>query len=269
MPFRLGCVPYVNARPLVALFEAEPSLGVEVVYDVPSRLPRLLRSGEADAVLVSSHFALSTDGARAAAGTGICSDGPVESVRLFSKVHPKNVRSLALDASSMTSNALALSWLRERHGASPASEPCPHDLAAMLAGHDAAVLIGDNGMRPGLKAAHVFDLGQEWTAWTGLPFVWALWVGFDGLSPRLAGLLDQARDWSGLGRGATATDRSDRVVQDAAAESGLDPSPVRAYLEQTMVFRVGERERQGLRRFAALTGGQEPRWVEAERPVGV
>lgn len=269
MAFRLGCVPYVNARPLVALFEAEPNLGVEVVYDVPSRLPAMLASGQADAVLVSSHFALTTLGARAATGTGICSDGPVESVRLFSRVPPAEIHSLALDQSSMTSNALAIAWLRERHGATPAAEPCPPNLARMLTEHDAAVLIGDNGMRPGLAAAHVHDLGYEWTDWTGLPFVWAMWVGFEGLTPRLAGLLDRAREWTGLGRGGRPGPQASVVVGSAAAESGLAPDAVRAYLERTMVFRLGERERAGLDRFSALVGGASPVWVEAERPVGV
>ena len=49
--FRVGCVPFVNARPLVAAFDA-PNDWVEVVYDVPSKLPALLDSGEVDAILV-------------------------------------------------------------------------------------------------------------------------------------------------------------------------------------------------------------------------
>lgn len=249
---RLGCVPYANALPLVALFEDEPGLGVEVAYDVPSRLPEMLAQGAAAAVLVSSWYFLANPSLKAARGVCIGSQAEVLSVRLFSKVPFPEVRSLALDHSSMTSNALALAILRGRYGADPFGEACPPDLTSMLADHDAALLIGDPGMIADGSGLNVLDLGSAWTEWKGLPFVWALWVGGGGLDERLAGLLLEARDHTGLGSdGDGTTEAGLRTL--ARAEGQLGPSASR-YLQEAVSYRIGPREEAALAEFASVAG---------------
>ncbi len=91
-----------------------------MIFDVPSKLPALLGSGGADAVLVSSTDALRVAGRRMATGVCIGSDGPVKSVRLFSKRPFDQIETLALDAASMTSNSLARILLAELHSVPPA-----------------------------------------------------------------------------------------------------------------------------------------------------
>lgn len=198
MTYTVGCVSYVNAIPLVMRFEdwGERS-PVRVIYDVPSRLPALLESGEAQAILVSSIDALRVPGRRMAAEVCIGSHGPVKSVRLFSKVPPKEIRTLALDASSMTSNRLARVILAERYDTDPEVVTLPPDLHSMLERADACVLIGDIGMTADGTGLHVLDLGEEWRRLTGKPFVWAAWIGNEGLTPELAGWLAAgAESWS-------------------------------------------------------------------------
>lgn len=257
---RLGSVPYVNALPLVAQFEDDPGLGIQVVYDVPSRLPAMLEGGEVAAVLVSSWHVLANPDLRAARGVCIGSQGAVESVRLFSQVPFAEVRSLALDQSSMTSNTLALAILRSRFGAEPEAEPCPPDLAAMLGAHDAALLIGDAGMEAQGEGLHVLDLGAAWLEWKGLPFVWALWVGGEGLDDRLAARLLEARDYTGLGSDGAGPNEAGRQVL-ARAEGQAGPT-AGAYLQHAVSYRVGPREEAALCEFAseAGLGGVELRW---------
>ncbi|MCH8979654.1 MAG: menaquinone biosynthesis protein [Armatimonadetes bacterium] len=243
--YRVGCVPFVNARPLVAWFESsEAPDGVEVVYEVPSKLPAMLDSGAVDVVLASSVEALQTPDRTAAEGVCIGSFGAAESVRLFSRVPFNEIRSLALDQSSMTSNALALGLLDEVYGARPASENCPPDQKAMLADHDACLLIGDIGMQASGDGLHVLDLGEAWTSAHGLPFVWALWIGRQDLEPRLAGLLNDALDW-GMAN-------MDQVVEDTVGRSGWDHETCRRYLADTMRFQLDEEALKGLQAFAAL-----------------
>ena len=91
--YTVGCVSYVNAIPLVEMFEEMGAASpVRVLYDVPSRLPALLESGEADAIFVSSVDGLRVADCRLAEGVCI-----VKSVRLFSKVPPAEIQKLALD----------------------------------------------------------------------------------------------------------------------------------------------------------------------------
>lgn len=263
MRFRLGCVPYVNARPLVHWFETNPSLGVEVVYDVPSRLPAMLLSGAADAVLASSFDALANPDRRAAANVSISSLAKAESVRLFSRRPLGEIASLAFDASSLTSNHLALVLLRERYGVSPITMTRPPDLQAMLAEADACVLIGDIGMRTVGEGLFVLDLGEAWTAHTGLPFVWALWIGQQGLTPKLAGLLQQAP--------LEAQATFDQVVNEAALRSGWPEELCRRYLSDVMNYELTDRHRQGLATYAEKMASmglidqmRTPEWVEGQ-----
>ncbi len=201
MRFTVGSVPYVNAIPLVLWFEElGDSSPVEVVFDVPSKLPELLDSGQADAILVSSVDALQTPGRRMAAGVCIGSHGPVKSVRLFSKRPIREIETLALDRSSMTSNRLAHIVLAERYGIEPASHPMAPDLAKMLEECDACVLIGDIGMVAESEGLHIIDLGDEWRRLTGKPFVWAAWIGSERLSSELAAWLQVASTISRAGR---------------------------------------------------------------------
>lgn len=242
MKYRVGSVPYLNAKPLVRQFEdlgdASP---VSVVYDVPSRLPALLEAGEVQAILVSSIEALRQPDLHFADGVSICSQKEVFSVRLFSKVPFAEIRRLALDASSMTSNALAQILLDQRFGVRPATTTLHPDLNTMLAECDAGILIGDNGMRATSNGLHVLDLGLEWNTWTGLPFVWALWVGRDEVLGPLGDHLRAAKEYGEA--------RLDVIARDAAQEAGLQVELCEHYLLNIMSYNLGPRERAGFERY--------------------
>lgn len=240
--FSVGCVPYLNAKPLVRLFE---ELGdrtpVRVRYDVPSRLPSMLATGEVQAIMVSSIEALRLPGKRVADGVSISSQKEVLSVRLFSKTPPEEIERVAFDASSMTSNALAQIVLADRYGRETTADLLAPSLPQMLADHDAAVLIGDNGMREQADGLHVLDLGLEWRRLTRLPFVWAVWMGDEGLTPELSTWLNVAAQW-GMAR-------IERVVEIAARETGFTLAECDNYLRRIMDYAFDEPQRMGLQEF--------------------
>lgn len=251
MAARLGSVPYLNARPLVWAFESGALEGAAVRYEVPSRLPALLDSGECDAILVSSVEAFRRPGARCAAGVGIASEGPVHSVRLFSQTDFSKIKSIALDESSMTSSLLAQVVLAESFNVRPECGQEPPSLPAMLARHDACVLIGDPCLEADDAGLLALDLGEAWRELTGLPFVWALWVGEEGLSTALAGQLARAAE---LGRG----------------ETGRLAPPGRAEYLEGFDYLLGDRALAGLEEFRRrlvahrlCPGACRPEWVRA------
>ena len=251
--FTVGSVPYVNAIPLVAKFETEQDPPVRVIYAVPSKLPELLESGEADAILVSSVDALRHPGRRMVDGVCIGSNGPVKSVRLFSKVPFEQIQSLALDQSSMTSNRLAQVVLKERHGISPWAEPELPNQAEMLAKHDACVLIGDIGMLASTEGLHVLDLGEAFTSLTGLPFVWAAWIGGKGLTAELADDLRIAARYMPVGQGReNGTGDLAELVALTKAKSGWTEVMIRDYYLNVMVYSMDRRALDGYRRFRSL-----------------
>ncbi|MEJ5171356.1 MAG: menaquinone biosynthesis protein [Fimbriimonadales bacterium] len=245
----LGSIPFVNGAPLVHPFrrlgERSP---VRVVEALPSQLPCLLESGEAEAILVSSIDALRTPGRTVCGGVCIGTRGMVESVRLFSKVPFDRIETLAEDSSSMTSNALAKVILAEAYGVRPSTITFPPSLYTMLEACDACVLIGDVGMSADGSGLYVLDLGQAWVALTGLPFVWALCVGDHRLTPEMAGWMNWARVQSGCGADAERQP-DDELIQLAAERAGMDPERVRRYLTVTMSYRLDDSFLEGLETF--------------------
>jgi chorismate dehydratase len=248
--FTVGSVPYVNAIPLIGQFLLlEDQSPVDVLLDVPSRLPRLLDEDRADAILVSSVEALRRPGASVAGGVGIISRGPVESVRLFSRTPFDKIRTLALDESSMTSSLLAQALLREIHGCRPETYSHPPCLSRMLEGCDACLLIGDLGMEAEGTGLEVMDLGEAWVNLTGLPFVWAMWLG--RISPQLSGALEGAWHWSGLGFDHPGPLRPE-ALKLAEERSQWGPGLAHRYLTQTMSFGLDKEAWQGLDAYRSL-----------------
>ncbi len=131
------------------------------------------------------------------------------------------------------------------------------DSGAMLQRCDAALIIGDPALYlEGDAETRKIDLGEEWTAMTGLPFVWAFWAGRSGtLSSEGLTALTAARD-----AGVAASDRiADDYCGPARAALG------RAYLRENIRYCLGEREQAGLRQFYELALGHE--LVEVTRPL--
>jgi len=257
MSYTVGCVPYLNAKPLVRRFH---DLGVDspvrVLYDVPSKLPALLAEGSVQAILVSSIEALRAP-CRVADGVSISSQNEVLSVRVLSKVPFQSIETLALDRSSMTSNTLAEILLRTVRKEPYRTVVATPDLETMLAEADAAVLIGDNGMRADGSGLLDVDLGRAWHELTGLPFVWAMWMGNEGLDASLAHHLRDAAMWG--------VQHLDEVIPRAAEETGFSLEQAGHYLRTIMDYRLGEPHKQGLAEFASrlVAGGF---LVEAARP---
>jgi chorismate dehydratase len=242
--FRVASVPYVNARPLVLALER---FGwAEVVYAVPSQLPALLEAREVDAIMVSSFDALRTPRRAIAAGCAIASLNRAESVRLFSKVPFEEIRRLALDRSSLTSNHLALILLAEAYGVRPETTISEPDLKVMLKDNDACLVMGDLGLETNGDGLRELDLGLAWRALTQKPFVWALWVGHEDLSADLVTCLNQALAW---GRS-----HWDEVIANAVARSGWTIEVARHYLCETMSYDLSPDHLAGLEQFRqALT----------------
>ena len=241
---RVGSVPYINAAPLTRWLETdEASPHVEVVYAPPSVLARQLQARELEVALVSSVELARRDDVRPVADLCIGSRDAVLSVRLFCKTPLRQVRTVALDTSSLTSVALTQILLARAYGVEAKYRHAAPDLDAMLRQADAALLIGDLGM----TAAHpevreVMDLGSAWRAYTGLPFVWALWLAnAETPDQPLAELLQRAYQWGKA--------HLDAIIDSESQRTGIPRAVCQRYLKDVMVYELDESLRAGLGRF--------------------
>lgn len=242
---KLGAVDYLNARPLVHGLDQRPDL-FSVRFDPPSRCATLLHEGAVDVGMIPSiEFHRGPHDYCIVGGMGILSDGPVASVALFTRKPLDEIRTIAADTSSRTSNGLLRVLCAERFRITPEFRPMPPDADAMLASCDAALIIGDPALYfdPSEKRVEKIDLGEQWTAMTGLPFVWAFWAGRPGvLSAEARDALAAARD-AGV---AASDDIAASYCGPARAELG------RAYLRENIYYAMGDREVAGLRRYYEL-----------------
>jgi len=129
------------------------------------------------------------------------------------------------------------------HGSHPATISRPPNLAEMLSEADACVLIGDIGMSSHLDGVIEYDLGDEWRALTGLPFLWAGWVGND-IPAELVSAMHAAL------REAQLPEAVPLVVAWSSAQSGLPPETVDTYLQDIMSYQVTDSVKAGYREYA-------------------
>lgn len=241
---RLGAVAYLNARPLVYGLEKRQDM-FSVRFDPPSRCAVLLHEDAIDVGMIPAIEYCRGPEYRIVPGMAIVSARTVASVALFTRKPPKEIRTIAADTSSRTSNALLRILCAERFDIQPEFQPMPPDADAMLAACDAALIIGDPALYldPAAKEVEKIDLGEEWTDMTGLPFVWAFWAGRpEVVSPPAVRALAEARD------GGVAA--SDEV---AAAYCGPERAALgQAYLRENIQYVLGEREIAGVRRYYEL-----------------
>src|SRR5262245_53693445 len=102
---RVGAVNYLNTKPLVYRLERFAPQA-EIVLDLPSRLADDLAAGRLDVALIPSIEYFQSPGYSIVSDACIACRGPVLSVKLFSRVPPAEIRSLALDEGSRTSATL-------------------------------------------------------------------------------------------------------------------------------------------------------------------
>jgi chorismate dehydratase len=244
---RFGAVQYLNTKPLVHGLAA----GIDLAFDLPSRLADRLTAGQLDVALIPVVELFRHPEHRLVSDACIGCRGAVMSVKLLFRVAPQRVASLALDEGSRTSAVLAQVLLAERHGVRPRVESLPIGSQASETSADAVLLIGDRALADataGGSFQEVWDLGDQWCRWTGLPFVFAAWAARPGVAAeRFAGRLEAARD-SGLANLAA-------IAAAEAAPHGLTVPQCLSYLRDNLHYHLGVHEQEALRAFRALAGG--------------
>jgi chorismate dehydratase len=239
---RVGAVQYLNARPLThCLKEYAPS--AELIFDLPSRLAEDLKAGNLDVAMIPSIEYFRQPGCSIISDACIACRGPVRSVRLFSRVPIKEIRTLALDEGSRTSAALVQILLKEEFGLAPKLSALPIGTAVDATSADAVLAIGDRGIAGDrVRFEHVWDLGDRWMQLTGLPFVFAMWTARPGAELRgFDVLLSAARD--------EGVKRIPEIAALATAEGWISEQDGLVYLRDHLHFYLGPSERQGLELF--------------------
>ncbi len=247
---RLRAVSFLNARPITYGLERgfgqeEYNARFDLSFDLPSRCAEALRAGEVDLALMPSASYADLGASmelRAVPGIAVAGYGPVRTVLLIGDVPWNDMTEIALDGASRSSAMLLRLLCRDR-GVTPRFREVPHDdILAAANGTTGALVIGDAGFEAATARKHMVDLGEEWRRVTGLPFVYALWVGREGA------LADD--DVALLQRSLADGLAHRREIASAWAEAhGGPPSLYERYLTDNIRYRLGAEELSGLAAF--------------------
>lgn len=228
---RVGCVKYLNARPLIHGWEGP------VTYDHPSALCRQLAARELDVALVSSFEFLRHPVYSVVDGIAIGSDGPVFSV-ILAHLGPLHVmHEVVVDPASATSVNLLQCLLGDR-GFTPKLVR-----KGEITTERGQLLIGDQAIRFRQQSDgrfRYFDLGAGWQEQFGLPFVYALWL----IRPEFPEKERVADALRSLGERNLAN--LDPII---AAQPNVDPAFCEFYYRECLRFAFGEPEKAGFKRF--------------------
>ncbi len=170
----------------------------------------------------------------------------------------EDVSTIALDISSRTSAALVEVIFREFLQRAPRVTPADADIHAMLQSFDAALMIGDPAMTFPREGVRVYDLAGLWREYTGLGFVFAMWMMHESDA-------EQARviDFAG------ARDEGLRHAEEIAAryekDLGLTQDELLIYLRENICYELDEEMRAGLDLFYQLA--HKHGIIESQRPL--
>ncbi|MBI5835689.1 MAG: menaquinone biosynthesis protein [Candidatus Eisenbacteria bacterium] len=242
----IGRIAYLNTDPF---FEGLELPDADTMSVPPRELARLCREGAVDAgaIPVAELFRMEAD-FEPLGGMGIACRGAVNSVLCFARrpLEELDGGRVALTSQSATSVRL-LRLLLERHlGVKPASYA-----RGWVEGADAFLVIGDDALRRGYHGVrgfpHVLDLSQAWSAWQGLPFVFARWAVRRSLpAAEKRGLA------AALSRGLDAgLERAGDIAARRSADIGVPAPELEIYLRR-FTYRFGDAEAEGEARFRRL-----------------
>ena len=284
--FRISAISYLNTAPLMWDFEhADPkpansgldaARDFDISYTLPSACARALADGTADIGIIPAAAYTEIPALQILPEVAIASRREVRSILLVSKVPIDQVRTIALDTSSLTSVALTKILLEKWLGGARTYTPMAPDVDAMLAAHDAGLLIGDPALKIDRTRYHTLDLAEEWIRHTGKPFVFAFWAArTDALveappSLDLPAVFQRSRD-HGL-----EPSNLQQIAREWAPRLDLSEASIKNYLTQNIHYQLDADCLDGLRLFyryaaeiGALPAAPELQFIDAKKAVAL
>ncbi len=269
---RISIVQYLNTAPLVRGFTRGPLRGkYQLSFTVPSQCAEALRSGAVDLAIIPAIELQRIDGLVVLPNLSIASKESVRSLLLVAQKPVHEVRRIALDRSSRSTQALVRILCAKSWHIAPEFFEADPDLPSMLERADAALLIGDPALRLALDSEHnakrdaagallcpaeiaglppasslfVYDIVEKWRSLTSLPAVLAVWA-----AKRAAVTPEVIHDFQHSL--AFGMQHLQEISAEASRELNLPAEKLFRYLTENIDYTLDEENLRGLRRYYDL-----------------
>jgi len=238
---KIGIVNYLNTIPLLYGINKSPVRdSVELIYDYPSNIASFLIDGKIDIGLVPVAILPKLTEFHVHTEYCISCNGPVASVCLFSEVPIENIESVLLDYQSRTSVALLKILLLNYWKIKPELVDTASDYRSLIRESTAGLVIGDRSFEQRKKSRYVYDLGEAWKQYTGLPFVFATWTSTKPIDQNFIKEFDKAN--------ATGVQSIPHIIE-TVPYSLFD---MKEYFTKYISYRLDDEKREGLNHFLEL-----------------
>jgi chorismate dehydratase len=269
---RISIVQYLNTAPLVYGFTHGPLKGkYDLSFTIPSQCADDLRDRRADVAIIPAIEVQRIDDLVVLPDLAIAAKRRVRSLLVVSRKPIAEVKSIALDHSSRSTQALTRILCAERWHILPKLFARAFSAATMLENADAALLIGDPALRlaismanyatlgaagellcnadkigiPATGTLHVYDVVQEWRRLSGLPAVLAVWAARrDVVTPEITADFAASK--------AYGVAHLEEISAAAAAEQGLPATDLLTYLRENIDFTLDSENLAGLELYYCL-----------------
>lgn len=198
---RIGRIDYLNVWPLFDGLESKigSQSGIRIIADHPARLNALLAEGKLDIAPASSfEYLLHAGKYSLLPDLSISADGQVQSVLLACPFAPEQMpqriaEGLRVGLTSASASSVALLKVLWRfHWQWPEPEWTSIEPGQGTSQGAPFLEIGDTALRltcDSPQGWHLLDLGTAWRDFTGLPFVFGVWMVREGLSSEALAVL--------------------------------------------------------------------------------
>ncbi|MEO1257819.1 MAG: menaquinone biosynthesis protein [Bacteroidota bacterium] len=255
---KVTAVSYLNTKPLLyGLIKSGLQDEIDLQLNIPSECANKLVTGEVDLGLVPVAIIPKIEGAKIISDYCIGTVGAVKTVCIFSQCPIEKITDLYLDYHSRTSVELVKVLMREHWRLAPNFLEATPGFEEKIAGTTGAVVIGDRAIGMEQKCRYVYDLGEAWMAYSGLPFVFAAWVSNRPIESDFVERFNAALK---LG------------VEDIPNLMYILPSPVKdfdleKYFTENISYKLDGSKRKGLDLFLRLMNENAGSTVASSSPV--
>lgn len=247
---RVTAVSYLNTKPFIyGIFRSGLSDLIDLSLDIPAVCAQKLASGAADLSLAP--VAVIPDIQETCLVSDFCigATGQVKTVCIFSEKPISHIKKLYLDFHSKTSATLVPLLCRDYWNIQPEFLPATDGFERRIAGDTAGLIIGDRAIGRERDFPFVYDIGEAWINWTGLPFVFAAWVSTRPLDPEFIRRFNAALQFG--------ISRIPELTKIIPAIPGFD---MEAYFRKNISYDLDTAKLNGMQHFLNMVNGSGT-WV--------
>jgi len=237
----ISAVSYLNTYPFVYGIQQSGYLQDYHLYlEVPSMCAERLKSGEADIALVPVGALPDFRNYYFISDYCLGAVKKVITVLLLSHKPLEKIKKVYLDFDSRTSAKLVQILARSFWKIEPVFERLKPGQAEDDTEREAMVAIGDKTFVMREKYPYSYDLADEWIRFTGMPFVFAVWVSLKPMPIEVVGQLNKALQYGIKNIDGTLDYFRSKLPENADC---------RKYLTQNISYTFDKAKKEGLNLF--------------------